>query len=77
MLDRGYYVRLAFIKILCGHMSDRAETCKNKAGECHRCAVAAHDIAVRKMYLDLARQWRELGEQAELLAAMQTRTSHS
>ena len=42
-LDRGYYTRLAFIKILCivCHMSDRAETYKNKAGECHRYAVAA------------------------------------
>jgi hypothetical protein len=36
--------------------------------------MAAPDPAIRQMYLDLAQQRRELAEQAEQLAAMQSRS---
>jgi hypothetical protein len=55
-------------------MSERAEVCRKKVTECQRLAMATSDTAVRQMYLDLAQQWRELAEQAEQLAAMQSRS---
>jgi hypothetical protein len=55
-------------------MSERAEACKKKVTECQRLAMAASDPAIRQMYLDLAQQWRELAEQAERLAVIQSRS---
>ena len=46
-------------------MSERAERCRKKAIECERGAVLATDPAVRLIYADLARQWRDMAEQAE------------
>jgi len=42
--------------------------------ECQRLAMAASDTTIRQIYLDLAQQWRELAEQAEQLAAMQSQS---
>jgi hypothetical protein len=38
-----------------------------KALECERAAALATDVADRTMYLDLARQWRQMAEAAQEL----------
>jgi hypothetical protein len=48
-------------------MGDRAQVCRVRALECEHAAARAHDVAVRRAYLDLARQWRETAEQAKVL----------
>jgi hypothetical protein len=45
-------------------MNVRAEVCSRKAVECRRAALAAPDPNIRRMYLDLAKQWKELSEHA-------------
>jgi hypothetical protein len=35
--------------------------------------MATSDTAIRQIYLDFAQQWRDLAEQAERLAAAQSR----
>ena len=45
-------------------MSDR-ENYEIKAVECERAAVLVTDINVRKVYLDLARQWRQMARDVE------------
>jgi hypothetical protein len=48
-------------------MSNRPETCRNKAIECERIARenVTTDLALIDLYLDLARQWRQMAEQTE------------
>ena len=48
-------------------MSERAEACRKKALQCEHAAIMAADTDARLMYLDIARQWREMAEQAEEL----------
>ena len=46
-------------------MSTRARDFLLRAMACERMAGVAMDDAVRKVYLDLAAQWRDLARQAE------------
>jgi hypothetical protein len=46
-------------------MNQHAEACLRNALEYERAAELAADALVRRMYLDLARQWRDWAEQAE------------
>lgn len=48
-------------------MIHRAEACRNKALNCERAALIATDSNVQAAYRDMARQWREIAEQAEAL----------
>ena len=50
-------------------MSERIEACRRKAIECQRAALAAPDPNIRQMYLDLAKQWKELAEHAARFGA--------
>jgi hypothetical protein len=49
------------------------EACLKKVTECQRLAMASSDTTIRQIYFDFAQQWRELAEQAERLAATQSR----
>jgi hypothetical protein len=48
-------------------MVSRAELCLEKALECYRAAQRAQEKELKAMYLDLAKQWREMAEQVEML----------
>jgi hypothetical protein len=50
-------------------MNPQAEACRRKALEYERAAEFAADAPVRRMYLDLARQWHYWAEQAERQSA--------
>ena len=51
-------------------MNQHAEACRSKALEYERAAEFAADAPVRRMYLDLARQWYDWAEQAEQQAGV-------
>jgi len=46
---------------------NRADECRQRADECHRGAAQAADEVLRVTYLDLARRWRKMAHEAELL----------
>jgi hypothetical protein len=46
---------------------NRAEACRNKALKWERAALIATDSEVQAAYRNMARQWREIAEQAEVL----------
>ena len=60
---------------------NRADGCRQRADECRRDAAQAADDVLRVTYLDLARRWRKMAHQAELLERKaigpKTNTSHS
>jgi hypothetical protein len=48
-------------------MLNRADECRQRADECRRNAAQEADDVLRGTYLDLARRWRMMAYQAELL----------
>jgi hypothetical protein len=46
-------------------VDERAEACRKRAMKCERLAMASSDAPVHLMYLDLAKQWREMAEQVD------------
>lgn len=48
-------------------MSERKEALLKRAAECERQAVLARDKAICSTYIELARQWRDMAQQVELL----------
>jgi hypothetical protein len=46
-------------------MSERAEWCKKKAADCERQAVLVGEEHLRKVYLELVRQWLEMAQQVK------------
>ena len=60
---------------------NRADECRQRADECRRDAAQAADDVLRVTYLELARRWRKMAHQAELLERKaigpKTNTSHS
>ena len=60
---------------------NRADECRQRADECRRGAAKVADDVLRVAYLDLARRWRIMAREAELLERKaigpKTNTSHS
>ena len=48
-------------------MSERVDRYRECAAECERMARGVSDPAIVKLYLDLAEQWHQMAEQAEIL----------
>jgi len=48
-------------------MSDQVKACLEKVADCERRALLVTDETHRKTYLELARLWRDMAEQAEML----------
>ena len=48
-------------------MLNRADECCQRADECRRSAAQVADNVLRGTYLDLARRWRMMAQQAESL----------
>jgi hypothetical protein len=55
-------------------MSEQAELYKEKAGECERQAVLVSKEHLRKVYLQLARQWLALVQQIEFIDRVRRKT---
>jgi hypothetical protein len=51
-------------------MSEQAEVYRRKSAECERAAVVATDANVKAIYDTLARQWRDMAEEADVLERM-------
>jgi hypothetical protein len=48
-------------------MDSRSERYRECAAECERMASGVSDPAIKALYLDLAKQWRAMAEQADML----------
>ena len=48
-------------------MDVRVEECRRRAAECAEKALCQSDPEVRRIFAELAEQWRALAEQAEFL----------
>lgn len=49
------------------NMNHRASACRKKALQCEGAAKVATDPGARRVYLDVARQWRDRAEHTEQL----------
>jgi len=54
-------------------MNKQTDACQRKAAECERHALIVSDLPAHKMYLELARMWREMAEHTERLETLQKR----
>jgi len=45
----------------------RAEQCRNKAADCERLALLAKYPDAKNSFVEVARQWRDLAKQIELI----------
>ena len=52
-------------------MASRIGTCRQHAADCDRHAVLSADGNIRRQYLDLAKQWRDMAEQLEAMEQFQ------
>jgi hypothetical protein len=48
-------------------MGERTDRCRENAVECKRMATFVTDQTIRSIYLDLAKQWTAMAEDAEEL----------
>ena len=48
-------------------MDSRSQRYRECAVECERMASGVSDPAIKALYLDLAKQWRAMAEQADML----------
>ena len=48
-------------------MNERAERYKQRAADCDQVAQSLNDPKTKDLYLDLAKEWRNLARQAEML----------
>jgi hypothetical protein len=48
-------------------MANRAEECRLKAEQCEQTVKATTDPTEQRIYAELARQWRQMATQAEVL----------
>jgi hypothetical protein len=55
-------------------MSEQAEWHKKKAAECQRQAGLVSEEYLKKVYLELARQWLELAQQVEFIDRVRRKT---
>jgi hypothetical protein len=46
---------------------EQVDACRKKAAECERRSLLARDETYRKTYQELAKLWREMAQQAEML----------
>jgi hypothetical protein len=46
---------------------EQVDACRKKAAECERRALLARDETYRRTYQELAKLWREMAQQAEML----------
>ena len=46
---------------------NRADECRQRADQCRRSAAQIADDVLRVIYLDLARRWRRMAQEAESL----------
>lgn len=57
-------------------MSSRADRCLAKAVKCERAAKLATDDGVRNAYVDLAKQWKVMAQDAKYIDRRQGRNPH-
>jgi hypothetical protein len=48
-------------------MGERTDRCRENAIECKRMAMLVNDQTIRSIYLDLAKEWTTMAEEAEEL----------